>query len=352
MPATVTLKDVATEAGIHPSAVSRVLRGKDQALRLSDRRRQEIKDAAERLGYRPNSAAAATVSGKHNCISLVCGTGAQTSTLMQGLVYGLAEGLADRDMQLVVTRLSDEALTDEAQLPLFLRKHSCDGILLNYTHHVPAGIRDIIEKYRIPSVWLNVKQAHDCVHPDDFAAGSNATRWLLARGHERISYYEYVVTRSGDDAHYSMADRREGYVAAMREAGRTPVVVYLDGEPTGPGPVAKLRDLLQRPDRPTAAVGYGGEVDMACMAALSLGLRVPHDLDLVRFKESVARFGHVALPTLRIPHATLGHAAVAAVARKVANPAAKLPPVAVPFQDDVPTIDDHTGSEAPARTPL
>ena len=335
------------EAGIHASAVSRVLRGKDQALRLSERRRQEIRDAAERLGYRPNAAATATVSGKFNSISLVCGTGAQTSTLMQGLVYGLTDALAERDLQMVVTRLSDEALTDETQLPLFLRKHSCDGLLLNYTHHVPAGVRDIIEKYRIPSIWLNVKQVHDCVHPDDFAAGRNATRWLLARGHERISYYDYVVTRGGDDAHYSMADRREGYVAAMRGVGRTPVVVYLDGEPTGPGPAAKLRDLLQRPDRPTAAVGYGGEIDMACMVALSLGLRVPHDLDLVRFKETVARFGHVVLPTMRVPQSTLGRAAVAAVARKVANPAAKLPPVAVPFQDLTPTIDDYTGTEAP-----
>ena len=347
---TVTLKDVATEAGIHASAVSRVLRGKDGALRLSDRRRQEIKDAAERLGYRPNAAATATVSGKFNAISLVCGTGEKTSTLMQGLVYGLANALAERDMQLVVTRLSDEALTDEAQLPLFLRKHSCDGLLLNYTHHVPTGVRDIIEKYRIPSVWLNVKQAHDCVHPDDFAAGVNATRWLLKRGHERISYFEYLRTRAGDDAHYSMADRRAGYAAAMREAGRTPVTVYLDGEPTGTQPATELRALLQQPDRPTAALGYGGEVDMACMAALSLGLRVPHDLDLVRFKETVARFGHIALPTLRVPQATLGHAAVAAVVRKVADPAARLPAVVVPFQDTFPTLDDYTGAEAPPQT--
>jgi len=109
----VTLKDVAVEAGIHHSAVARVLRGRDAKLRLSPRRKQEIRDAATRLGYRPNSAPAATVSGKFNSIALVAGNGDTASTLPQQLVYGIAKALGERDKQMVITRMNDAMLTDE-----------------------------------------------------------------------------------------------------------------------------------------------------------------------------------------------------------------------------------------------
>ncbi len=347
MPATVTLKDVAQEAGIHASAVSRVLRGKDGQLRLSDRRRQEIRDAADRLGYRPNAAARATVSGRFNSIALVCGTGVQTSTLHQGLLYPLTDALGRRDMQLIVTRLSDEKLTDETQLPLFLRKHACDGLLLNYTHHVPPGVRQIIARYRIPSVWFNVKQDADCVHPDDFEAGRAATRWLLQRGHTRVGYLNFSYAVIGGEDHYSVADRRAGYAAAMVDAGLVPDVVDLGRGLTDAQRLTAVRELLQREDRPTAMTGYGGEVDAAAVAALTLGLDVPRDLDLVRFGEVEARFGGITIPTFLTPQRDLAAAAVDAVLRKARKPATPLEPIAVGF--DPPELDPARPDSSAAR---
>ncbi len=328
----VTLKDVAVEAGIHHSAVSRVLRGRDAKLRLSPRRRQEIRDAATRLGYRPNSAAAATVSGKFNSIALVAGNGEITSTLPQQLVYGIATALGERDKQMIVTRMNDAMLTDETQMPLFLRSHSCDGVMINYTYRVPAGMAELLERYRIPSIWLNVKQPHDCVHPDDLQAGRDATRWLLGRGHKRIAYVDYqwpVDERLM--AHYSSIDRFEGYKQAMVEASQPFWQVF----PTTPIPreqrVDRLRDLLDRPDRPTAIISYGHEVAAALLAAASLGLQMPRDLDLVGFSETVLHVGGLPIPTMLVDVAEVGRRGVEEVLKKIENPEIKLPAIVVPF---------------------
>ena len=52
----VTLKDLAAYCNVHPSTVSRVLRGKEN-LRISERTRQKIFNAARELKYRPNQIA-------------------------------------------------------------------------------------------------------------------------------------------------------------------------------------------------------------------------------------------------------------------------------------------------------
>ncbi len=328
----VTLKDVGIAAGIHQSAVSRVLRGRDQKLRLSERRRKEIRDVAVRLGYRPNTAAAATVSGKFNSIALVAGTGETTSTLPQGMVYGITDALAEHDKQLVVSRLGDGALVDESQMPLFLRKHSCDGLLLNYTYHVPAGMSELLDRFRIPSIWLNVKQAHDCVHPDDFGAGANATQWLLAQGHRRIAYVDLLwALEEWPAVHYSTRDRHEGYCQAMRAAGLTPCRVAPEARLPRDQRIAHLRHLLDAPDRPTAIVCYGDEASAVFVAAMGLGLSVPQDLEIVTFSERVVDVGGIALPTMRIDAYAMGRCAVGEVLAKIANPRAHRPARAVAF---------------------
>jgi len=54
MPKTATIKDVARLAGVSPTTVSHALGGKRP---VSAATRQRVRDAAERLGYRPHPGA-------------------------------------------------------------------------------------------------------------------------------------------------------------------------------------------------------------------------------------------------------------------------------------------------------
>jgi LacI family transcriptional regulator len=64
----ITLKDVAKEVGLNFRSVSRVLHKDDP--RYSQATRQRIREAAERLGYRPNAVARAMKKGKTHSIGV------------------------------------------------------------------------------------------------------------------------------------------------------------------------------------------------------------------------------------------------------------------------------------------
>ena len=66
----VTIKDVAREAGVSPSAVSRVF---TEGASASNRTRERVLEAAERLGYRPSLLARGLVSSRTNLVTLVMG---------------------------------------------------------------------------------------------------------------------------------------------------------------------------------------------------------------------------------------------------------------------------------------
>ncbi|MEU5032323.1 LacI family DNA-binding transcriptional regulator [Streptomyces milbemycinicus] len=114
----------------------------------------------------------------------------------------------------------------------------------------------------------------------NWRGGQAATRHLIELGHRRIAMI------SGPDHDFCRA-RLSGYVSALAEAGL----------PTDPGLVVKTqlsrehgyvaaRELLSRPDRPTAVFTAN---DMQALgvyqAARELGLGIPHDLSVVGFDD-------------------------------------------------------------------
>jgi DNA-binding LacI/PurR family transcriptional regulator len=81
------------------------------------------------------------------------------------------------------------------------------------------------------------------------------------------------------------------------------------------------RALLDRPDRPTGVVCFSDAFALATVrAAESLGLRVPEDLSVVGFDDSVlAAAGRPPLTTVRQEVPAKGAAAVAAIAEVMAG---------------------------------
>ena len=66
----VTLHDVAKEAGVHPSTVSRAL-DPSKAHRVRDATRHEIEQVADRLGYRPHLVARGLQTGRTATIAFI-----------------------------------------------------------------------------------------------------------------------------------------------------------------------------------------------------------------------------------------------------------------------------------------
>jgi LacI family transcriptional regulator len=281
------LDEIAVEVGVSRRTVAAVLGGSYEPRYAAARRRAVlIRQAADRMGYRPNAAAKAVSTGRFRNVGLLMGTHYERSNFTRELIRGIHDGLVSQSMQLTISFLDDEVLESQDKLPAILREQMVDGLLINYTHAIPPHMQEAIERARLPVVWVNVKrEGHACVYPDDLHAGYQATGHLWALGHRRIVFADFVHgPNCGFEPHYSVMDRRAGYEQAIRHVGGEPSFVTFARRLDGAAAVQLAAAMLDTPQRPTAVIGQAPR-DAAIWhgAALAKGLRVPEDLSLITF---------------------------------------------------------------------
>lgn len=332
-----TQDDLARLAGVTRLTVRRALSGGAGVGKLT---RQRICELAKEVGYRPNSAAKATRSGRFNAVGLLASVNRHQGSLVEQMLHGVHQALAQRGMHLTLTIVPDDRLSDDERLPAILREQMVDGLLLNYTHKIPQHMGEIIAKHQIPAVWVNSKQPGDCVYPDDFGGGVSNTRRLIELGHRRILYadFSWGACQPGL-AHYSHGDRRAGYEQAMREAGLPVRTLIPERYCGGRAALDLCRAVLAGDDRPTGVVAYGGVDTQAFVNATVVdNLELGRSLSLVTFFVEPGLAGW-NLSGVVLPEERMGSLAVERLMERINDPARSLPPLAV-------RLEPYLGSSA------
>jgi LacI family transcriptional regulator len=339
--APMSLKEIARVTGLSVPTVGNVL-GRSGA-RYSAETRRKVLEAARQLGYKPNSSARAMRQGRSGCAALILSRShpASHSHVPVGLLDGIDDELALHNIHLTISRLSDEELTSDDVMPKVLREYLADGMIVNYTHEIPPAMLELIHAHHTPAVWLNAKLPEDCVYPDDFAAARDATAKLIALGHRRIAYVQFIgpwidgatFEQTLARMHYSVADRRDGYLAAMREAGLGPQLAHLDRFVPHPQQWAAAERLLSSPaDRPTALLLYSDmDLSLVMSVAAAVGLSVPGDLSVLAFYPEEPWVAGKRVSVVPVPTRELGRRAVRMLLQKVQAPDAPCPAEAVSY---------------------
>lgn len=320
------MASIAVHTGLSRATVTAVLHGHGDERRIRPETQRRVQEAARELGYRPNASARAIRDGRFGNIGLVQAySDIHCHYLPMELLRGLSDALSARSLHLMFKEVPTTIMDDDPFLPRIIQELSVDGLLINRIPEVSPHFIELIHKYRIPAVFLNIKEPFDSVHPDDLFAGWFMTDHLLRRGHERIAY---VGSMPNAFEHYSEVDRRLGYARAMREAGREPWIYTLPDatvELPNDEPISSARQLLDRPDRPTAIVAYELAEAMAILqTARELHLVLPRDLSLIMCHRGAdPRFG-VPISTFTNAMHPVGSAAVEMLAEKLAAPDLKI----------------------------
>jgi len=139
------------------------------------------------------------------------------------------------------------------------------------------------------------------VAPDNVGGAEAAVEHLIGLGHRRIGFVR------GLPENIDGADRRQGYLQAMRRHGLNPGPEDGDHFVEVIGHEAAQR-MLALPEPPTAIFCASDLSAIGAMKAVAeAGLSVPHDVSVVGFGDfPVARFLHPGLTTVRLPLASLG----------------------------------------------
>lgn len=320
----VTVTQIARHLQVSQPTVSAVLSGRGGNTRVSTELAQRIRDAAQRMGFRPNAAAKAMATGRFNTIAILQSTVGFLSFLPRAMFDTIHDALAARQMHLMIAKVPDAKLADPQYVPQILKELICDGLLINYQARIPPQLVTMIEQHRLPAIWINSKHPHNCVYPDDFAGAYQATRRLIELGHRRIAFSLFCAFE-----HFSGVDRRDGYAQAMREAGLSPQILQYERTPT-PVIVGQLTDLLAGPSRPTAVIGYTGEVARSWYrAALRAGLGVPDHLSIIGFSDEPIAEVDGTLATVALPGPQMGQTAVEQLLQLIQTPGKTFEPVQI-----------------------
>ncbi len=325
-----TLSDIANRVGVSPMTVSRALR---QTGRMRDTTRRRILKTARDLNYRTNVSARSMKQGAFGCVGLLMSPRMWQVNISLDLQKAVLSTLDEHDNHLILAQLPDEELTDRRFVPRILRQLMADGLIIGYDEAIPPALFDLIDSFNIPSIWLNSKHPHDCVHAADLQGAQAATDRLIQSRHRHIAYVD--LSHCEDElphAHYSAKDRVGGYVAAMRKAGLAPRTLWRQTRAESPeSRIERLTTMLAANDRPTAIISYG-QADLVHVAAHGIGLARPDDLLVVDFRDRARVDVFQPTRSILLPQQELGQRAAELVLTKIANPRKKLPALAVPLR--------------------
>lgn len=273
----VTITDVAKQAGVSPSAVSKVLRS---ASGVSTEMHTKVRAAMTELGYRPH-AAARGMRGKTYTVGVVLDS--IRNPFFADILDGAGDELRSTDYQVLVgaggfgaagqSKLAD-AMVDRRMDGLILIAPGMNrSDVLRIAGHVPivvVGHHDTADEY-------------DSVVDDDGAGGALVVDHLVGLGHRRIAHTSTAGTSTGWSRTPDKV-RSLGYQEAMRAHGLDGHIAVSVTRFSEDGGYEAAKDLLSRPDPPTAV--FAG-ADVAALgvfrAAHELGLGIPGDLSLVGY---------------------------------------------------------------------
>lgn len=277
-----TISDIAARAGVSIGAVSFALNGRKGVSRET---RERVLQIAHEMGWAPSTAARALAEAKTETFGLVLARDPANlgveSFYMQFLA-GLEAELSKRSYGLLLQVVPTQ--TDEiATLGKWRSTSRVDGILLVDLTLDDPRIPLLAKPGALPAVVVgdpSVAGPLACVWTDDATSMRSAIRHLSGFGHRRIARVSGIETL----AHTSIRDH--AFVGEMRNLGLHPEVVGTDYTPVSGA--ATTRALLSRADRPTALVYDNDIMAVAGLAAaMELGLRVPEDVSIVAWDDSV-----------------------------------------------------------------
>ncbi|CAL8975444.1 HTH-type transcriptional regulator GalS [Cellulomonas sp. T2.31MG-18] len=288
-----TLQTVAARLGLDPSTVSRAF---NEPERVSLRTRRRIAEVAEELGYRPNSAARALVTGRTDTIGVVVPDVA--NPVFPEFVKS-AQAHAWGNGQAVLLAGTDESPDREREIVKRLLRQ-VDGLVLCSSRLDQEEITDlaaqthlVLVNRRFPGVSAVLVDATDGVR--------QAMEHLVALGHRRIVY------AAGPERSWSDAERRR-LLAQQAERLRIDLVVVGPFVPTHEGGAGAAEAV--RATGATAVVAYNDLMALGIQSALAVaGVAVPDDMSVMGVDDiSTSAISTPALTTIRVSMGAAGEA--------------------------------------------
>lgn len=268
-----TIRDVAKEAGVAVSSVSRALSGHPD---VSDELRARVQAAADRLGYRTNLVAQSFKTKTTHTIGFLVSD--ITNPLMAEITLGAERALAPQGYSVMLTNSEGDPELDAERLELFDQRR-VDGLLLSLASERHRKTLDVLRQIDAPKVLIDRRMPKDigasAVWSDHRPGIEAAVDHLVNLGHHAIGLITGHPMRPSQE-------RRRAFQDAADRAGIGASVQMVGGSMSEAFGESACGELMAGPTPPTALIVGGNQLVVGVLRALrARGLAVGGDVSVV-----------------------------------------------------------------------
>ncbi|MFT8347365.1 LacI family DNA-binding transcriptional regulator [Clostridium saccharoperbutylacetonicum] len=301
----VTIKEVAREANVSPSTVSRVISNSSQ---ISEETKERVREAINKLKYKPNAIARSLANQKSRILGVVLPNESQdliTNTFFIQAMKGMSR-YAQNKKYYITYAFSEDEKTELEYINNFITSNLVDGICLLRARADDKSIK-FLKDAEFPFVVIGRPEEADgvlWVDNDNFQATYNLVNELIKKGHKIIAFLgakkEWNVTK----------DRFNGFKVACEINGisiQDKMVVMMNDFNEDEGKIGAIK-LLEN-STPTAIIA---EDDILAFGILKL-LREKNinNIEVVGFNNNpLSEFQNPSLSSIDINADELGYFAV------------------------------------------
>lgn len=305
-----TIFDVAKEAGVSKSTVSRVVNHDE---RVKDDTRAAVEAAIEKLNYSPSFMARAIRTRKTNTIAFMV---PEYSNIFYTEMFRGVEDVALKHGYMVLVCNTERHVMSEVEYAQELLKRNIDGIIYN-TYRMNDEMAEYLHhaEKKIPIVYMNKATGSDLdaphVYTDGLSSTKSAVEYLYRKGKRKIGY----VLNSEDIS--IIEERFYGYQEGLEACGlqKNEKWIYRVRREYEPDYIKLGRDaakyylsLAERPDAVLTAIDMIG---IGCVKEFQAsGIKMPEDISVIGFDNVfLSELIDPALTTIGQPIREMGQAA-------------------------------------------
>jgi DNA-binding LacI/PurR family transcriptional regulator len=292
----VTLRDVATTAGVSAQTVSRVINGRPD---VAEDTRHSVWEAIHRLGYRPNVVARSLVSQRTHTLGVI--SFPMQDYFLPDLLMSLEHEARERGYVCMFSFTEGDS-DDFPRLFDLLVDRRVDGVVLLAPGTLSTRLREI----PVPVVSLAHPIEHDRViniDVDNVDGGYQAMSYLVGLGHRRVGIIAGVAARKAAN------ERNEGARRALNEAGLDLADSWESSHQWSiDAGYRATHSLLERRSDLTALFCHSDTLALGAYRALhELKLSIPQDVSVVGYDDlPICAFTSPPLTSVQQPRESLG----------------------------------------------
>ncbi|MBP1619704.1 MAG: hypothetical protein H6Q02_471 [Acidobacteria bacterium] len=305
---TVTIWQVAREAGVSVATVSRALNNKGP---VGEATRRRVCEVAARLRYVPHGTARSLITRTTHTIGVLLPD--MHGEFFSELIRGIDLAARRRGYHLLVSG----SHSDRAEMEAMLRttRGRVDGLIV-MSPELEGEILTANLSESTPVVLLNRAASaarFDSICVDNYGGALAMTRHLRAAGYRRIAFVR------GPAGNHDAEERLRGY----RHGLGTAAEILIDGDFSEQAGYQAGRAIVAMDPRPDAVFAANDGMAIGVLAAVrDDGLDVPADLAVTGFDDiPIARYLSPALTTVHVSIDELGSRALQRLLRSIDVPA-------------------------------